>query len=133
MHQHPVLQVPAQAAGQDQRQALNDVSAWTSLVRTLGASSTLDATVGYRATTAALRPSRGDTPVTAAQAAGNMEQAVTAARQFGPTNTNPFTGAAAPAGLGLPANILQQIEVIGYLLQGNEDVGFTIPATAPHD
>jgi len=56
-----------QAAGQDQRQALNDVSLWTSLLRTVGSSSTLDATVGYRTTTAVLHPSHGDTPVTAAQ------------------------------------------------------------------
>jgi hypothetical protein len=56
-----------QAAGQDQRQSLNDVSVWSSLLRTIGTSSTLDATAGYRATTAVLHPSRGDTPVTAAQ------------------------------------------------------------------
>jgi hypothetical protein len=56
-----------QAAGQDQHQALNDVSAWTSLVRTLDAASTLEATAGYRSTTADLLPSAGDTPVTAAQ------------------------------------------------------------------
>jgi hypothetical protein len=56
-----------QAAGQDQRQALYDVSAWSSLVRTLDAASTLEATAGYRTTTADLRPSAGDTPVTAAQ------------------------------------------------------------------
>ena len=56
-----------QAAGQDQRQALNDVSVWSSLVRTLDAASTLEATAGYRTTTAELRPSAGDTPVTAAQ------------------------------------------------------------------
>ena len=56
-----------QAAGQDQRQALNDVSTWASLVRTLGAASTLEATAGYRTTTAVLTPSPGDTPVTAAQ------------------------------------------------------------------
>jgi outer membrane receptor protein involved in Fe transport len=55
------------AAGQDQRQALDDFSTWSSFVRTLDASSTLDATVGYRATTADLFPSAGDTPVTAAQ------------------------------------------------------------------
>jgi outer membrane cobalamin receptor len=56
-----------QAAGQDQRQALNDLSTWTSLVRTLGAASTLEGTLGYRTTTAELRPSPGDTPVTASQ------------------------------------------------------------------
>ena len=56
-----------QAAGQDQRQALNDVSVWSSLLWTLGSSSTLDATAGYRTTTAVLHPSKGDTPVTAAQ------------------------------------------------------------------
>ena len=56
-----------QAAGQDQRQGLNDVSVWSSLVRTLDAASTLEATAGYRTTTAELRPSAGDTPVTAAQ------------------------------------------------------------------
>jgi hypothetical protein len=56
-----------QAAGQDQQQALNDLSAWSSLVRTLDAASTLEATAGYRTTTADLRPSVGDTPVTASQ------------------------------------------------------------------
>jgi hypothetical protein len=56
-----------QAAGQDQRQELRDVSVWSTLLRTLGTSSTLDATVGYRSTTAVMRPSTGDTPVTAAQ------------------------------------------------------------------
>lgn len=55
------------AAGQDQHQALNDVSAWTSLSRTLDRTSVLEATAGYRTTTAALRPSAGDTPVTATQ------------------------------------------------------------------
>jgi hypothetical protein len=56
-----------QTAGQDQRQTLDDVSVWSSLLRTLGPLSTIDATVGYRATTAQLQPSTGDTPVTAAQ------------------------------------------------------------------
>jgi hypothetical protein len=56
-----------QTAGQDQRQVLGDVSAWGSLMRTVGTSSTLDATAGYRTTTAVLQPSAGDTPVTAAQ------------------------------------------------------------------
>ena len=56
-----------QAAGQDQRQALDDVSAWGSIVRTLDAASTLESTIGYRTTTAHLRPSQGDTPVTAMQ------------------------------------------------------------------
>lgn len=59
-----------QAVAQDQRQALNDVSVWSSLLRTIGTSSTLDATAGYRATTAVLHPSQGDTPVTAAQDRG---------------------------------------------------------------
>jgi hypothetical protein len=56
-----------QAAGQDQRQGLQDVSAWTTWQRTLDAHSTLEATGGYRTTTADLLPSAGDTPVTAAQ------------------------------------------------------------------
>jgi hypothetical protein len=56
-----------QAAGQDQRQALGDVSAWSTLLRTIDPVSTLDATLGYRTTTAVLRSSPGDTPVTAAQ------------------------------------------------------------------
>lgn len=60
-----------------------------------------------------------------------VSQAVSAARQFGPANTDPFTGAAAPAGLGLPANILQQIEIVGYLTQGHEDLAFTIPFNMP--
>ena len=75
-----------QAAGQDQRQALNDVSAWTSLVRTLDAASTLEATAGYRTTTADLRPSVGDTPVTASQDRRLSTYTVNGryARSFGP-------------------------------------------------
>ncbi|MGE4083374.1 MAG: carboxypeptidase regulatory-like domain-containing protein [Vicinamibacterales bacterium] len=56
-----------QAAGQDQRQALEDVSVWTTWLRTLESASTLEATAGYRSTGAMLTPSAGDTPVTAAQ------------------------------------------------------------------
>ena len=56
-----------QAAGQDQRQHLDDVSVWTSYVRPLGRASTLEGTGGYRFTDAELLPSAGDTPVTAAQ------------------------------------------------------------------
>lgn len=55
------------AAGQDQRQQLDDVSAWTTLARTIDTASTFEGTFGYRTTTAALLPSAGDTPVTAAQ------------------------------------------------------------------
>ena len=55
------------ASGQDQRQQLDDVSLWTSFVRTLDQASTFEATSGYRTTTAVLLPSAGDTPVTAAQ------------------------------------------------------------------
>lgn len=55
------------AAGQDQRQALSDVSAWTSHLRTLDTRSTLESTLGYRTTSADLTPSTGDTPVTARQ------------------------------------------------------------------
>jgi hypothetical protein len=56
------------AAGQDQRQALRDVSISLGWVRTLSARSTLDATASYRTTVAQLFPSAGDTPVTASQA-----------------------------------------------------------------
>lgn len=56
-----------QAAGQDQRQALADGAGWASYLRTLGATATLESTVGLRHATAALRPSAGDTPVTASQ------------------------------------------------------------------
>ncbi|MGE0123334.1 MAG: carboxypeptidase regulatory-like domain-containing protein [Vicinamibacterales bacterium] len=56
-----------QAAGQDQEQGLEDVSVWTTWLRTLGPASTLEATAGYRTTGATLTPSAGDTPVTAAQ------------------------------------------------------------------
>ena len=55
------------ANGQDQRQALDDISVWTTFVRTVSSASTLEATAGYRTTTAELLPSAGDTPVTAAQ------------------------------------------------------------------
>ena len=56
-----------QAAGQDQRQQLDDVSVWSTLARSIDTASTFEATTGYRTTTAALLPSAGDTPVTAAQ------------------------------------------------------------------
>jgi hypothetical protein len=56
-----------QAAGQDQRQRLADLSIWASHLRTVGASAAVESTVGVRTTTAALRPSAGDTPVTARQ------------------------------------------------------------------
>jgi outer membrane cobalamin receptor len=59
-----------EARGQDQRQALDDVSVWTSLVRTLDDRSTVEATAGYRTTSARLHPSAGDTPVTAFQERG---------------------------------------------------------------
>ncbi|HEX6164540.1 MAG TPA: TonB-dependent receptor [Vicinamibacterales bacterium] len=55
------------AAGQDQRQHLDDVSAWATLARTIDTASTFEATSGYRTTSASLLPSAGDTPVTAAQ------------------------------------------------------------------
>lgn len=56
-----------QAAGQDQRQQLDDVSVWTTLAHTLDTASTIEATAGYRTTSAVLLPSAGDTPVTASQ------------------------------------------------------------------
>jgi hypothetical protein len=56
-----------QQAGQDQRQRLGDLSAWASYLRILDPASTFEATAGYRTTTAVLRSSPGDTPVTAAQ------------------------------------------------------------------
>lgn len=55
------------AAGQRQRQRLGDFSVWGGWLRTLDARTTLDATAGVRTSTAALLPSPGDTPVTAAQ------------------------------------------------------------------
>jgi Mn-dependent DtxR family transcriptional regulator len=58
------------AVGQDQRQALSDAAAWVSYLRTIDARSTLESTVGHRVTRARLTPSRGDTPVTAAQRRG---------------------------------------------------------------
>jgi len=56
-----------QAAGQDQQQRLADLSVWSAYLRPLGAASTIDVTVGGRTTSAELRPSAGDTPVTAEQ------------------------------------------------------------------
>lgn len=56
-----------QASGQDQRQTLSDISAWTTYLRTLGDTATFDVTAGGRTTTAVLRGSPGDTPVSAAQ------------------------------------------------------------------
>ncbi|HYE87874.1 MAG TPA: carboxypeptidase regulatory-like domain-containing protein [Vicinamibacterales bacterium] len=55
------------AAGQDQRQQLDDLSVWTTMARTIGTASAFEATAGYRSTAADLLPSAGDTPVTAAQ------------------------------------------------------------------
>ncbi|MGE3844767.1 MAG: carboxypeptidase regulatory-like domain-containing protein [Vicinamibacterales bacterium] len=56
-----------QQAGQDQQQRLADLAIWGAYLRTLDASSTLESVVGYRAAAAELRPSPGDTPVTAVQ------------------------------------------------------------------
>lgn len=56
-----------QAAGQDQRQHLADLSVWGAYLRPLGVASTVDVTLGARTTSAELRPSAGDTPVIAAQ------------------------------------------------------------------
>jgi hypothetical protein len=56
-----------QQNGQDQRQALADLSTWATYQRTLNAQATFESTVGFRTTTAALTPSAGDTPVTASQ------------------------------------------------------------------
>lgn len=55
------------AAGQDQRQRLDDLSVWTTVAHTLDTASTFEATAGYRTTGALLLPSAGDTPVTASQ------------------------------------------------------------------
>jgi hypothetical protein len=60
-----------QQAGQDQRQALSDLSAWASYVRTLDAQSTLETTIGYRTTGAVLKASVGDTPVREHEDTGN--------------------------------------------------------------
>ena len=54
-------------AGQDQRQTLADGAAWGSYLRSLDSGSTMESVIGYRATTARLDPSPGDTPVTASQ------------------------------------------------------------------
>jgi hypothetical protein len=56
-----------EAAGQDQRQILNDASVWASHLRTLNPLSTLETITGYRTTRARLLPSAHDTPVTAWQ------------------------------------------------------------------
>src|SRR5688572_7142353 len=56
-----------QASGQDQRQGLADVAVWVSVLRSLDSASSIEATGGYRHTTADLSPSAGDTPVTARQ------------------------------------------------------------------
>lgn len=56
-----------QLAGQDQRQALADVSTWAAYQRAIDAQSTFESTVGFRTTGAVLSSSAGDTPVTAAQ------------------------------------------------------------------
>lgn len=53
--------------GQDQRQALADLSLWATVLRALDTTSTFETTFGFRTTTAALTGSPGDTPVTAAQ------------------------------------------------------------------
>ena len=56
-----------QRAGQDQRQALADVSTWAAYQRTIDRRATFESTFGFRTTSAVLSPSAGDTPVTAAQ------------------------------------------------------------------
>ena len=54
-------------AGQDQRQRLGDGAIWLSHLRVLDDRSTFEWLAGYRGTRATLRPSPGDTPVTASQ------------------------------------------------------------------
>src|SRR5918994_7993163 len=56
-----------QAAGQDQQQILADGAGWASYLRTLDSGSTFESIFGYRGTTAQLKSSAGDTPVTASQ------------------------------------------------------------------
>jgi hypothetical protein len=56
-----------QANRRDQRQTLDDAAAWLSHLRVMGDRSTLESTGAWRTTTARLRPSPGDTPVTASQ------------------------------------------------------------------
>lgn len=56
-----------QAAGQDQRQRLGDVSVWGAHLRTLDSSSVLESLAAWRGTEARLFASPGDTPVTASQ------------------------------------------------------------------
>ncbi len=56
-----------QAAGQDQRQEMQDGSVSVGWLRTLDATSTVDTTVGIRSARARLIPSLFDTPVTAEQ------------------------------------------------------------------
>lgn len=56
-----------QAAGQDQRQRLGDVSLTLGWVRSLSPHATLDANASYRTALAQLSPSAGDRPVTASQ------------------------------------------------------------------
>ncbi len=56
------------AAGQDQRQRLGDAAGWASYLRALGSSgAAVEATAGYRTSTAVLLASPGDRPVTASQ------------------------------------------------------------------
>jgi hypothetical protein len=55
------------AAGQAQRRLLRDFSFSLGWLRTLGARATFDSTLSFRRATAELLPSRGDTPVTAAE------------------------------------------------------------------
>jgi hypothetical protein len=55
------------AAGQNQQQILADGAGWASYLRTLDSGSTFESIVGYRGTTAQLKSSAGDTPVTASQ------------------------------------------------------------------
>jgi len=56
-----------EAAGQDQRQRLGDAAGWASYLRALGSAGALEATAGYRTSTAVLLASPGDRPVTATQ------------------------------------------------------------------
>ncbi|MFM2123737.1 MAG: hypothetical protein RL328_188, partial [Acidobacteriota bacterium] len=56
-----------QAAGQDQRQRLGDLSASLGWVRSVSRHATFDASASYRTALSKLLPSAGDTPVTASQ------------------------------------------------------------------
>lgn len=118
-----------QLNGQDQRQRLGDLAAWTGFTTTLGDTSTFEVVAGHRLTSAALLPSAGDTPVTAEQDRGMDTTTVTArvTRLFGRHHLR-----AGVDGIRFGAQEAFQMGITDSAFNAPQAAGFN-QALAPHD